>query len=154
MNNPYQPPTSSLGGNDSYGASVGTVSPRVLEIMARTRGWVRFAGILFFLIAALSLLGIVITPSSARKDDAYRFGEIIGGFVGCLFYIYPGIKLNSYANGITRLLASARAGDLQAALNEHRGFWKYTGIISIIFLVIVVGAIAVGIGAAVSGFRR
>jgi hypothetical protein len=156
MNNPYQPPSSSLAGSDSYAGTTDTISPRIAEIMARTRGWVRFAGIMFFVFAALAILGAFMEPGSPHPGgvSAEGAGRIAGSFIGVLFYIYPGIKLNAYASGITRMLASGHARDLQAALNEHRGFWKYCGVLSVILLVVVVAGLLLALMTAASRMGR
>jgi hypothetical protein len=143
MSNPYQPPDSNLDSHETYGAGVATVSPRILQIMARTRGWVRLCGILFFIFAALSFASVFVV-GSASADVGVDF---VAGLISALFYIFPAIKLNAYASRITRLLTSNQAGDLQQALNQHRGFWKYVGIISILILLVI----AVVIFSAVAG---
>jgi hypothetical protein len=66
-------------------------------------------------------------------------------------YLYPAVKLWTYSSAIGRLLVSRGTGDLEAALDQQRSFWKFCGIA---FLVIValyglvfVGAMVFAIGA-------
>lgn len=127
----------------------GRVSPRVLDIMSRTKGWVRFIAVLMFVNFGLTVINnIVILNSSSRSfGDSDRVGQFIGLAVMLLLYLYPAVKLNSYASRIGALLQSGRAADLDAALNEHRAFWRYVGIVVIvlisIFIVFIFFTIAV-----------
>lgn len=61
---------------------------------------------------------------------------VVGGLylIFAVFYLYPCIKLNQYASRIGSLLNSQSNIDLQAALDAQRSFWKFAGIIALIFV--------------------
>jgi hypothetical protein len=72
-----------------------------------------------------------------------------------VFYVYPAIKLWSYGSRIGKLKSSLSVADLNASLHEQRRFWKFTGIVVIIMMIIyllfVVGLVAAGAMAASRG---
>ncbi len=151
MDRPYVPPAS----NPRTGGMSGRVSPRVLDIMQRTKGWVRFIAVLLFINFGLTIINAVITMNSPRRfgGDEERIGQVIGVAVMLVLYLYPAVKLNSYASRIGALLQGSRTADLEAALNEHRAFWRYVGIVAIVLMSIFVLFIFVGIGLAASRSR-
>lgn len=150
MDRPYVPPTSNYGGG-----LPGRVSPRVVDIMSRTKGWVRFIAVLLFINFGLTIINtvVVVNGSETRELAAGRIGQFIGFAIVLLLYLYPAIKLNSYASRIGALLQSGRTGDLEAALNEHRAFWRYVGIVMIVLMSILVLVFFISILAAASGSR-
>lgn len=147
MENPYQSPSSNLGPNDMQ--SRDGVSPRTLQIMARTKTWVFVVGVLFVVMAVLTVISAFTTAAPVKAAaDAYRTGAVFGGVIGALFYLIPGLKLVQYSKRIGQLLVSRRAQDLELALNEHRGFWKFVGIVTLILLCFMVFGILIAIAAA------
>ncbi len=144
MDRPYIPPSAKFGGEDG----AGRISQRTADIMARTKGWVRFIAVVMFVNFATSLVGTIVSFNrpSVFESSATQVGKIAGLVILFLVYLYPAVKLNSYASRIGELLLTGRARDLQAALNEHRGFWRYIGIIMLV--VISFALIAFVLGAA------
>ena len=146
--NPFLPPSSNLNARDSFSAAP-DVSTSVMEGLARTKGWVRFCGIMmcimFALVTLQFLLAVVGVNSMAgpNQSRAYALGTTFGGFVfGLLFYLWPAIRLLRYSKAIGLLLERRTAVELEEALNIQRGFWKHIGIITLIFLILfVVGMI-------------
>ncbi|MES2658418.1 MAG: DUF5362 family protein [Verrucomicrobiota bacterium] len=54
--------------------------------------------------------------------------------VMAIFYIYPALKLWKYANYIGSVMDSGATFDLEMALSQQRSFWKFVGIICLIFV--------------------
>lgn len=146
----------------------GNVSEAVLDHLARTKGWTRFFSVILWLGAVFLILGGIMMIGMGAVGGAMAEGaaEAFGGLVGALaigiiyllmafFYIYPALKLGKYSSRITELLTSPSDSLLAAALNEQRAFWKYCGIMMIIFFalyaVAIVGLIVAGVGAAAMG---
>ena len=148
MDRPYVPHTSSSG---AVGIS-GRVTPQIIDIMLRTKGWVRFIAVMLFINFGITIINLIVTMNAPSRfgGDAERNGQFIGIGVALLLYLYPAVKLNSYASRIGALLQSARTGDLEAALNERRGFWRFVGIVTIVLVSIFVLFIFIGMVAAVS----
>ncbi len=150
MDRPYQPPASNFGGHENFDSS-GRVSQRTTDIMARTKGWVRFIAVLMFVNFGISAIQAMLAlgATGGVENISYKMGQFAGLAIVMLFYLYPALKLNSYASRIGVLLQSGRAGDLEAALNEHRAFWRYVGTVALIILCIGVIAAFIGILGAV-----
>jgi len=148
MDRPYVPHTSSSG---AAGISA-RVTPQIIGIMLRTKGWVRFIAVMLFINFGITIINLIVTMNAPSRfgGDAERNGQFIGIGVALLLYLYPAVKLNSYASRIGALLQSARTGDLEAALNERRGFWRFVGIVTIVLVSIFVLFIFIGMVAAVS----
>ena len=145
--NPYAAPTANV---QPSGGS-GVVPPDVINELTGTRPWVRFISVLmwigcsiFLLIVVVNLfLGIwggstLIKSGSAGAGVAFMIGTTIGYGLMSLLVVYPTMKLSKYASNIGRLADSRSFTDMAAALREQRRFWKFYGILMIIYLSFVV----------------
>lgn len=67
-------------------------------------------------------------------------------------YLFPSIKLWKYGSSIRQLQLTQNVDDLEAAIAQQRGFWKFTGIMAILiialFILMIIGVIVFGIAAA------
>jgi hypothetical protein len=161
QNDPYATPAAHV--QHASPSSAG-VSQGVLQQLAGTKPWVRFISVLMFIGAALMLLialGIMIAGGAIAKASS---NPMFSGGMGIafavlyaamsLFYIYPALKLWKYANYIAILLNSGAMFDLEMALSQQRSFWKFVGIIMLVFLslylLVIVGAVIFGGFAAMS----
>jgi hypothetical protein len=164
--NPYSTPGSDVfAGSSAVGG--GEVTDGVIDQLQRTKGWVKFIGVMAFIGAAFMVVGgLVIMAGGAMggifSGDAggalgagFGFGMGLMYIVMAILYIYPGMKLWAYGKRIDQLLQDRATLTLEAALNEQRSFWKFTGIMMIILLsiyaLIIVGVVIAGIGAATMG---
>lgn len=144
-----QPPSFSTGS---------AVSQGVVAQLAGTKPWVRFISVLMFLGAGLMLiLGLVMVVMGSAIASASNNQMFAGGMgvvlaavyiVMAAFYIYPALKLWKYANSIGALMSSGSVLDLETALSQQRSFWKFIGIIFLVFVslyaLIFIGAIVLG----------
>jgi len=163
--NPYSTPVANLYGNAS-GTSDDAVSPGTIAALAGTKPWVRFMSVMMWIGAAIMLiaaagmgiLGAVGGPVKTAIDQAGAFGgapliaiAIIYGVLA-LLYVYPAVKLWSYATRIATLSTTRSVADLNMALNQQRQFWKFCGIMVIIMLcayvVLIIGFVGFGAAAA------
>jgi hypothetical protein len=151
-------------------SSGSAITEGVVRQLAGTKPWVRFMSVLIFVGAGFLVLGalgavvlIIGGMASAATEGKWAAGGLgagIGVFylVLAILYIYPGMKLWKYANRIGHLVRTGSSLDLEAALAEQRKFWKFTGIVMLIFislygLVFIGFLVAVGAGAMkASGF--
>lgn len=138
MENPYSSPSSDLFGSRST-ENTG-VSDLTLQHLARTKGWVRFFSVLGFIGSAFMLLAgtvMLVTRGAASADGNLpaEFWMMVGVFylVFAFIYIYPSFKLWKYAARIGNLKASRSVMDLEGALNEQRAFWKFIGVVTLVF---------------------
>ena len=119
MDRPYVPHTSSSG---AVGIS-GRVTPQIIDIMLRTKGWVRFIAVMLFINFGITIINLIVTMNAPSRfgGDAERNGQFIGIGVALLLYLYPAVKLNSYASRIgALLLACAERAPRLLAFRRHR----------------------------------
>ena len=149
MENPYQPGAYS----GSYPTATGQVSAGVIRALNGTRPWVRLCSILgfigagFMIIAGLIMIaGGAIGGMSRSAPAGLGWFQTIGGIfyiVLSLMYLFPALKLWKYGTAILSLMSSQSAVDLERALEEQRGFWKFVGIMVVISMSMMVLGIVV-----------
>jgi hypothetical protein len=141
--NPYASPTATI-----QGTPTGTVPLPVIAELTGTRPWVRLISILMWIACALFLLSIVgnliiglVTASAmaGKGGGGIGFGLLLGMMlffgITAVLIIYPTLKLSKYASSISRLAETRSFSDLTLALTEQRRFWKFYGIITLIYLI-------------------
>lgn len=160
--NPYSTPVANLYGSTTGGAADGVASSTI-AMLAATKPWVRFMsvlmwiGVVFLLLGAVGM-GAVSMMGLAKQAKPSPFGgaeflvlAVLYGIMAFV-YIYPAIKLWKYANRIGSLGSSRSVADLDSALNEQRGFWKFIGVMTILmlsaYLVAIIGFVVFGATAA------
>ncbi len=165
---PYSTPIAT--GQTSGPYSQAAITEGVIRQLAGTKPWVRlisvvmFIGVAFmllasvvFLVAGTAILGNVGKAKLAAggANAAMITGMAIAYIIFGILYLYPSVKLWKYANRIGDLVRSGQAMDLESALNEQRAFWKFFGVIIVLFLalygVIFLVAIVGGVIAASKG---
>jgi hypothetical protein len=162
MSNVYAPPGANV---DDVQRGGGAVTSAMVEALRGTKGWVLFIGILLFIAAVFMGLGglmmVVGMGFAGVADKGMPGGTAMLAGMGVLYlisaaiYIFMGMYLVQYAGSCSKVVKDAQPGDLEAALNHQRKFWKLGGIMALIFMVIavlgMVAAIAIpvmmGVGA-------
>jgi hypothetical protein len=141
-NDPYASPLMNVQPTGRTGHAA--ISQGVIQQLAGTKGWVRFISVLMFvgagfmLLIGLAMLLMGNAMASATKNPMFSGG--MGVFMAVTYgiiafvYIFPALKLWKYATCIGNLMSSGAALDLEMALNEQRSFWKFIGILFLIFL--------------------
>jgi hypothetical protein len=156
--NPYAPPMSPYAAPPAMAppAPSSVVSEQSIEMLRQTRPWVILIGVLCFLgcgLMVLEGLGAVAMGAMASAAAKSAIPMLIGlVYVPMgLLYIYPGIKLIKYAGAIGRLLQTRASADMDAALEQQKSFWKFSGIAAIVVIVLtIVGAIVAAVVVSVS----
>lgn len=123
------------------------VPPDVMKELTGTKPWVRFLSVLMWIGCSVFLLFIVanlvfglvggsalIKSGAAGAGVAFMIGTTVGYGLLALLIVYPTLKLSKYASKIGRLAESRSFTDLAAALAEQRRFWKFYGILTLIYL--------------------
>ncbi len=153
---PYAAPAYSQ--TSAGGPYAGAVPEGAIQMLAQTKPWVRLISVMIFIGAALMLVGGVamffiggnMSPpgSSAGFKAGFGIGMAIFYMLFAFLYIYPGVKLWKYASAIARLMRTRSTGDLEFALAQQRSFWRFFGILILIFIslyvLIIVGAVVIG----------
>ena len=154
--NVYSPPESPVGDTLEAGSGWGSVTPAMVEHLARTKPWVRLMAIVGFIGTAFLLIGAIglMVAGSASPALGGR-GALLGGLylVLALVYVYPSVLLFRYASAVGRLVDSRNLGHMESALALQRSFWRLLGILTIAMLVVyvvaIVALVAVGVATTV-----
>jgi len=152
--NPYAP--SATAPTPYRTEPVMVVNERAIDLLRQTRPWVMFLSVLMFLSSGLMVVvGFgMIAMSMVVTKTTNPLGPWLGLFylpIGA-FYVYPAIKLWSYASAIANLGTSRATNDLEAALEQQKSFWKFCGIGAIVMMglyaVGMVGMVVFGVATA------
>lgn len=149
--NPYAAPVANI---DITGAG-GSVPPQVVAELKGTKFWVRLLSVLMWLsvllmvafVVANILFGSAIAQASGAGalGNAYVIGTTVGYGLMTLLVLYPTLRLTKYASSISSLVKTRSYSDLTQALSEQRRFWKFYGVIALIYITLVVLAVAVAL---------
>ncbi|MBU6420985.1 MAG: hypothetical protein KGL98_09205 [Gammaproteobacteria bacterium] len=146
-------------------ASPITVTDTMLDALRRTKPWVTFLSILGFVFTGLlALLALMMFATGGiwsavpRQPGAPAFlGPAFGVGLGILYlvvavfmYLLPCVILFRYGTAIGRIASGDAEEAMEQALSKQKSFWKYVGILAIVFLVLYVLLIIGGIIAAVT----
>lgn len=157
MDNPYQ-----ASSHSAYPVpSGGSVTPAVLQALAGTKPWVRLCSILGFIgTGLLFLIGLAVILTGVFGGMSPRQANAITGFpmiaagifylLVAMIHLFPSIKLWQYGSAIVRVISSGSDADLEAALDQQRGFWKFVGIMMVLLIGLVVLALVGGMIAAMA----
>jgi hypothetical protein len=135
--------------------TTGQASPSSIQALAATRPWVFFCSIMGFIGAIfmvvygimMAFFGVMIAqpqippssqmPPGAKPPDMTGFMSVMGVFYILLafFYIFPSVKLWKFGSAIKRLCLSGSNRDLEQAIEQQRGFWKFVGILIVVIFV-------------------
>jgi Family of unknown function (DUF5362) len=153
MANPYAPPLANVG---DRAPGMDSITEEMISALRGTKRWVLLIGILMFLGAALTALGgIAALFGSAMMGAGVKGGLPTGVMIGmgavyillAVIYVFLGLYLVGYSSAIGRLVGSGQAGDMEAALQQQRKFWRLAGVMALIMMVFmllgIVAAIAI-----------
>lgn len=155
--NPYQAPAANLFGSTLETSTEAVPQEAILQLQ-RTKPWVRFIGVLMWLVVGFMLLGGVgvvvaglaglgsaVAGGGGAREAGLMMGVATVYALMAVLYIYPVLKIWKFGSSIGRLVASRDPRDLVAALDQQRAFWKFVGIVTLIGMVLygvmLVGAI-------------
>ena len=133
---PAPPPTPA----PTYGAG-GDVSQVVVEILRKTKPWVRFLSVLGFIGLALALVGAavgLVMTASAGGGLGPMVIQVAALIVVILFEFPALFFLSRYASRIKNLVSSGHPQDLEDALSAQKSFWKYVGILTLVMIILYI----------------
>lgn len=138
----------------------GDVSQEVVELLRKTKPWVRFLSVLGFIGLALMILAGLASLVMAASTGNFSGPQVIpmvGIFFMSLIQFPALLFLSRYASRIKNLVVSGHPQDLEDAIAAQKSFWKYLGILTIViiilYILIFVGALVFAGAAAFRGFR-
>ena len=159
--NPYQSPESPIIPETSQNSGM-SLTNTMLQYLAETSPWLRFIGIIGYIGSGmLCVTGIILTIIM------FATSSLIGEFEGYPFWLFPLIYLPfgvllffpahftyKYGQRIRMYQNSHSNEDLESGFKYSRSYWKFMGILYIIYLsaipVSVIIAIITGVALALN----
>ena len=161
--NPYQSPETPIIPEAAQNTGV-SLSVTMLQYLSETSPWLRFIGILGYIGSGMMAIGgiigaIVMLAASELAGGFETFPAWILPFVyiplGALMF-FPAHFTYNFGKKLRDYKFSNSTEDLEMAFKNNKSFWKFYGIICIIYLSLIplmfVAAIVGGIVAMFSGF--
>ncbi|HLA83874.1 MAG TPA: hypothetical protein VJL29_03690 [Thermoguttaceae bacterium] len=151
--NPYQAPPDVFASSD--GGNPDPTLDRSVDMLRQTKPWVRFISVVTFLGSALMVLvgAFMMLGGAAGATPGFGVGVGIVYIVMALIYIIPALFLWMYADRIALFVRERSTVALASALEAQKSFWKFVGILMLVFIALyAVGiflAIIVGVAASV-----
>jgi hypothetical protein len=134
--NPYQPPVSAHAEAPGTDAAV---SNRIVEAMRKAKPWVSLVAISGFVLSIVwALLGLAMLLGSPDDDNTIAVGVSFFVWSGLMFG--ASIPLYRYGRGIRRLLHGGGMAELELALEAQAKFWQLAGFVTLLSLVLLIGA--------------
>ena len=161
FDNPYQSPESPIVPEVSQNLDI-TMSVTMFKYLNETSPWLRFIGILGYIGSGITVLsGILFTISMFTASDVFS-GFAFPVWVFALIYIplgvlffFPAHFIYNFGQKIRNYRFSNSIEDLELAFKNNKSYWKFLGIICIIYLAIIpfiiVIAVIAGVMTAVTG---
>ncbi len=151
--NHYAPPQSDISMDEPPAGrrSEALITPRISEALARTKPWVRFLSILGFIscgFLVLVALFVMLAGDAGLFSEMGLAGGIAGVAIGAIYLVYALLYavaayfMYRYADKIRDLLSGGGTQALEEALEFQKSFWRFVGILTLVFLII--GFLAIG----------
>jgi hypothetical protein len=162
QNDPYQSPASEAQPlNQTVQGSL--LTEQALIYLKDASPWIRFIGILGFIGTGIMLIiGLVIIISGAASGIAVKelsdmaenagmgtsgmfssFITAFSGFAGLLYialavlYFFPAMFTWNFGTKIRNFIQSNSPGELEKALKNNKGLWKFNSILAIVLLALL-----------------
>jgi hypothetical protein len=119
--NPYASNSAQMGGSPYQS---GGIHPQVIDILAKTRGWIWLCAIIGLLIAGLIFIGGTGLILGSPRTQGVGITYLVFGAV----YVYPAIQLVRCASAISKLMVSGSSRHLIQVVNQQRKFWRFSGL--------------------------
>ncbi|NVJ61470.1 MAG: hypothetical protein HWE27_13825 [Gammaproteobacteria bacterium] len=137
-NNYSAPQSEVLGGQETIES--------VLQNLTDTKLWVRLCSIMGFimfgftvLVAVAMMVGMstLMAGSGMPSGMGAGFGIVMGivYLAFSLLAFFPAYWLHKYANAIGQAQSSRNMSDVVEALRYQKSFWKFVGIITLIYMI-------------------
>jgi hypothetical protein len=125
------------------------VTDNMIDSLRSTKPWTKLLAILGFVSVGLMVLFGTALMFFSNMFAHQRSGpSTIMGFIYILLsvlYFMPAFYLFKYSSSLGNFLKNNGPTDLESALSHQKSFWKFTGVVAVIGMVLVV----IGIGAAI-----
>ncbi|MDR2028375.1 MAG: hypothetical protein LBP93_02415 [Treponema sp.] len=156
--NPYQSPQTAAGTTAPL-APYGGLTETMAYYLRGAAPWLRFLGIMGFIgcgvLAVFGLIALIAMPSLVSKmeemEEMEVWGSLLSTSVGGLYIVlgvigfFPARFIYCFGERIRSFLRSNSDQELEQAFKYNRAFWKFSGIMTIIYLAIIPVIIVIGI---------
>jgi Family of unknown function (DUF5362) len=133
---------------DAQGCGV-KITDSMIDSLRSTKPWTKLLSILGFVSVGLMVLFGIALMFFSNMFAHQRSGP--SAFMGFLYillsalYFMPAFYLFKYSSSLGNFLISNGPADLESALSHQKSFWKFTGILALIGMVLAVLGIAAAI---------
>jgi len=111
------------------------LAEEVATVLRGTGRWTRFVSIMLFIYSGLMLImaitTVIVMSSFASSFSAVMF---IFYFLIALFYVYPATRLWLFSRACRSFQIDYHAETMVTAFDQHRKFWKFFGIVTIVLV--------------------
>ncbi len=140
--------TEQNGFSDSTSSSTSFQSTEaMLKSLKQTRPWARLIAVIGFISLAFMVISSLVNILAIGKITEKGIFVMVSGLylVIGLLYFFPSYYLYKYASSITRLLDGGGAVEMETALSYQKSFWKFTGILVLLSVVVALLGIVAAI---------
>lgn len=110
-----------------------------VNVLRRTEPWLRLASLVGFLASGLMVSFAVDGAFGGLRPQRFDAAPFIVLYlVLAAVFLVPSYYLNKFARRIRAFVAQGHPVQLEAALEVHRKFWKFTGVLAVAALVVLV----------------
>jgi hypothetical protein len=144
--NPWQSPSAEVRAEEAV--PQGLLTPGMVRSLKDASPWLLFIGVLGYIGAIfLAVLGLVMGVLSAGGSPVFRGAAWRGtasAFVGPIYLVmgvlafFPARFTHRFGMKIRHYLASGAEKDLEEALRSNKALWKFSGIMVIVYLGVIV----------------
>jgi hypothetical protein len=117
---------------------------------------VRLLSVVCFATAALCAMGGlgVLALGILGLGPWGRLGALVGLAYAAagVVYVFPALYLSRYASAIRELLISGQASDMESALGHQKSFWRFIGVMTLVFLCLYALVLVVLLAIGMVGF--
>lgn len=136
------------------------ITQEAVSYLLTTAKWAKFLAIIGFIVTGfLMLAGLVIAvffgTYSRELGSTGMMAYFSSGSIGIVYiimafiHILPVLYLNNFSNGATRAVRSGSTERLTYSLRNLKRFFKFTGLLLIVLLVIYLIVIVFALGAGI-----
>lgn len=141
----------------------GRITALMGQYATQMKPWVRFISVLMFIACGFMILaglGVMLIGTLAgavarETPGGLGLGLVGGGLLGGVYllasalYFVPAFFLHRTANAVKRMQAGDQTNGLEGVLKNQKSFWRFVGILTLIFIICMVLALVLGVGAAI-----
>jgi hypothetical protein len=144
--NPYESPRTEISPVKPL-TSQSVITENMLYHLKKTSPWLRFVGIVGFAACGLMTVFVVLLAGSVNSfiseavpyvGQAFTATMVVTLVISLPLIFFPSFFLFNAGKKLRNYVHSGSEGDLETALKFNKFFWVFTGIVTIVYVSIVV----------------